>query len=294
MEFKAKDFVKTMLGDSFFEDLTKFELIKPQTETAVDHEELAAALQIVPRTVMAWLIKNLSEMEEKTNKTINLPFPKAEGAKLYVKKLVNDAYSGEIIRDGKVLTKFLYRTIPGIGLVLLTTFEMYELDKLDQQEKTPVDLSKQVQDLIEEKLNFKKVVEQVVDQKLAQRDAIEALILSKLSAPSSPLIKPVIENPVIEMKPASKKPLKLKEFLDKKKTKPYSIEMKKSEKICCPDCRQVILSKGSFSGCTCLGEDRDNKLTIKKSDKGTEIKFNKTWDIENIHMVLDALRAKKG
>ena len=299
MDFKSKDFINTMLGESFLEDLVKFEIIKPQTDTAVDHEELATALQIVPRTVMAWLINNLSNMEERSNRTLELPFPKAKGAKLYLKKIVNDAYSGEIIQDGKVVNKFFYRTIPGIGLIILTTFEMYELEKLDQSPAITtapaVDINKQVQAAIEERLNFKRVIEQVVDHKLAQKDAIEALILAKLSSPLSPLVTPPVEKLVATPSPIlnSKKPLKLKEFLENKKTKPYSIDMKKSEKICCGDCGQVVFAKNDFTGCICLGEDRDKKISMKKSENGVEIKFGKTWEIENIHMVLETLRNKR-
>lgn len=285
---KSLEIISSLLGESFFEDLQKFEIIKPQTETAVDHEEMATALQIVPRAVMGWLVKNLSDMKEGENKTLSLPFAKTEGASLSLKKLVNDVYSGEIIRNGKVANKFLYRTIPGIGLIILTTFEMYEIDEL---EKTPeqrgidLDIDKQIKKIVEEKLNMRRVIEQVVEKKMSERDAIESLVLAKLSAQ----LKPIEIKKIPEVKPNEKRPLKLKEFLDKRQRK-FSVKMEKSESVKCPDCGQTIMSLGKFSGCVCLGDDRNKKISLTKSQSGFDIVFGKSWDEENIEMVLEAFR----
>lgn len=285
---KNKQIISSLLGDSFFEDLQKFEIIKPQTETAVDHEEMATALQIVPRAVMGWLVKNLSDMKEGENKTLPLPFAKTEGATLSLKKLVNDVYSGDIIRNGKVANKFLYRTIPGIGLIILTTFELYEIDDLEktpEQRGVDLDIDKKIKEIVEEKLNLRRMIEQVVDKKMSEKDAIESLVLAKLTSQ----LKPIEIKKIPQVKEGEKRPLKLKEFLEKINRK-FSLKMEKSECVKCPDCGQTILLMGKFSGCVCLGDDRNKKVSLTKSEQGFDIVFGKNWDEENIEMVLEALR----
>ena len=55
-----------------------------------------------------------------------------------------------------------------------------------------------------------------------------------------------------------------------------------------------IFDGKAFSGCICLGDDMDRKLFIKKTEDGVKVRFSKGWDKENIEMLLEVLRRKRG
>ena len=49
-----------------------------------------------------------------------------------------------------------------------------------------------------------------------------------------------------------------------------------------------------FAGCICYGDDMDKKIYMSKSEKGVKVRFGKGWDPENIEMLLEVLRSKRG
>lgn len=88
---------------------------------------------------------------------------------------------------------------------------------------------------------------------------------------------------------------KLKKFIEKKAKKTsreFQISLNKTETVVCDDCKKEIFSKGAFSGCICFGDDRNNKIFIKKNEHGFTVRFPRSWDVENIQMLLEALRNK--
>lgn len=278
--------IKKMLGENFLEDLSKTEVFKPMTQTVVDHEELASALKIVPRIVMSWLTSSLIPMKEGDSAEFELPFAQSKNSKLEVKKLTADVYSGSVIKENKVVNKFLYRTIPGIGLILLTTFEMYEMEKLDKDQ--PKAISDFVQSAVEEKMKLKDLVEKVVDKKLSERDAIESLVLAKINSSISE--KKMKSSDKKEEDSAPEKGARpLKKFLDKRNKKKHSVPLAKSE-VCCPDCGGTILKSDTLTPCICYGENRNSKISLKKTDSNYILTFSNSWDRENIEMILDLLR----
>lgn len=281
---KQLDLIKNMLGDTFLEDLSKVEVFKPITQTVVDHQELASALKIVPRIVMSWLIKNLTPMKSGDVIKIDIPFSQSKNSRLEAKKLTDDVYSGEILKDNNVVNRFLYRTIPGIGLIILTTFEMYEIEELDKEQ--PKDVGNFIQSLIDEKLKLKDLVEKVVDKKLSERDAIENLVLAKIN---SKMAEKNIETNFVDLKSTKKESKPLKSFLDKRKNKQHAVPLKKSE-ICCPDCGDIVLKNDSITPCICYGENRKSKISLKKNDSNYLLTFSNGWDKENIEMILELLR----
>jgi hypothetical protein len=282
---EAQFFLKKTLGDEGFEQLNKFELYKQSTNTTIDPQEIAIALQIVPRTMLSFLQKELGDMAEGQNKTVELPVKNTP--KMDVTKFANDVYSGEIYKDGKISTRFKYRSLPGVGLVIMTAFELYEKEdvkKIQTEDQSPK--ISEIQKIIDERIGLQLMVRQVVDQKLSERDAMEALINKRLTEMMS----------IKEEAPAPKK-IKLKDFLEKRISKKLdkSEHLVKSDslnKIQCPDCGQNLFANNKFSGCICLGEDKDNKVFIKKTEDGIRIKFSKSFDPDNIEILLDILKKK--
>jgi hypothetical protein len=295
--------IADILGEDFMPSLEKAELYKPDTNSTVSHEELADALHVVPRAVMAWLTRNLADMKEGENKHLDLPFQRSHGSQISLSKVTSDVYHGEIIKDGKILYRFKYRTIPGIGLILLTTFELYDLDKLHEshmEDKKESLLSS----MIEEKIALRSLIGQVVEEKMAQRDAIEQLIKLRMNTEIkreaiNPAKAEMEDAPKEEPKAESPKAAKLKEFLEGQKKKlekreGYTVHLVKGEAVRCPDCKQKLFDGSTMTGCVCYGSDMGRKIFLSKNEDGTmRVKFSKGWDPENVQMLLEALKRRE-
>ena len=226
MAAKPDKIIKSMLGEDFFEALEKSDVYKMNSRTATGIDEIATGLKIVPRAVMSFLISHLSHLEPDDNKELELPF--APDNFLQVTKKDRDTFSGYIHSKGKKVSEFSNRSIPGIGLVLMTNFELYNLEDLKEnkeQEKESFNMSK-LQDMIDERLRLHSLVSKVVDQKMAQRDAIETLVKEKLK-------QAIYQEEEIQEQSKSEK---LKEFLKRRQQRKEEIHIEKTESIDCPDC----------------------------------------------------------
>jgi hypothetical protein len=329
MSSNADIFLKKTLGEDFMESLSKVELWKPGTRSTLDHEEIRTALQIVPRTVMALLIKELSPMAIGEIKEVELFM--ASNAKMRVNKHERDVYSGEIEHENKKVAEFKMRSLPGIGLVIMTAFELYDMENLiNSNSQVESGSQAKVQAMIDERIALHSMIDQVVERKMAHKDAVHNMMLMKLtdelrkekdaaanlaykieevrrvqeqSTPQSDpyfrdmtngieVVNSVVNKKEPEFVEAPKK-RPLKDFLESRnKKKEYEVKMVKSETVDCSDCGKNIFDGKIFSGCICLGDDRDRKVFIKKSEDGIKIRFSKGFDPENIEMLLDMLRKK--
>lgn len=307
---KADFFLNKTLGEDFTESLVKAEIWKPGTKSVNDLEDMRIGLKIVPRTIMSFLIRELSSMEIGDNKRISLPV--ADDASMNVTKHERDQYSGEIDQAGKKITEFKFRSLPGVGLVLMSTFELYSVDDLDKKSASSEDIDSKVQKLIDERLALHDLIERVVDKKLMQKDAVNSLVLRKLTEElekekASKPNESKEDSPIEIIEKASelneskedfpieipKKGSPVKEFLQKRQSKKeFSFQMAKGESVNCPDCNKEIFNKTGFSGCICYGPDMDKKVFIKKTENGIKVSFPKSWDIENIEMLLEVLQKK--
>lgn len=335
MSSKADFFIKKALGDDFFESLQKVELWKPGTRTTIDHEEIRTALHIVPRTIMALLIRELTPMQIGESKEIHIPCEKETILKLT--KHERDVYTGTVDQENKVIVDFKYRSIPGIGLVIMSALELYNVEELHETPVAAPDITQKVQQIIDERLALHDLINKVVERKLTEKDAIQQLLLAKLNdfakkanniaeldkiaRVSAPMEDPYfrgmangmavanatvndkepdfIESPKENLK-KSKKISPLGGFLEQRKSKTslkkneFSIQLAKGEHVSCPDCRGNIFDGQIFSGCICVGDDREKKVFLKKTEDGIQVRFSKGWDQENIEMLLEILRRKNG
>jgi len=288
----ADTFLRKTLGEGGMAELAKFELYKPGTNTVVDHEELKTALQIVPRAVLSFLYHKLEPMKQGEHLDTELPVD-GRPAMMHIDKLGPDVYSGTIDQEGKKVAEFKNRTLPSVGLVIMTAFEMYGERSFEQT--TPggpgEDLETKVQKLVDDRVALHALVDQVVSKKLEQREAVGMMLLRRLGEAAQAQGKP-------EDRPAeARKPRALSQFLRTralKKSKPreFVIEMAKGESADCPDCGKVIFAKGAFSACVCYGDDMQRKVFVRKHEKGVQVRFSKGWDPENIEMLLEALRRR--
>lgn len=293
---RAIDFLKKALGEEGFESLEKFEIFKKKTNTVVDPEEIKIALQIVPKTILSLLQSELSQMKENEGKRVKLPVEPE--ATLDITKHSNDVYSGDIVQSGKIVTTFKNRTLPSVGLVIMTSFELYDLNDLDRinldlKSDKALNIEKEIEKAIDERFKIQDLVSKLVDKKISERDAIEEVVKMKMSK----LIFENSANAEGHLKEKVKKSqLKLKEFLNKtnsKKAKIHNIKIEKSEKVTCPDCGKKIFDQSGFSGCVCFGPDMNKKIFLTKAENGVKISFSNSWDPENIEMLLQIIREKR-
>lgn len=293
--------LKNILDDEFLETLAKSaDLYKIGTNTILDPEEIRIGLKVVPRAVMAMLISELSPMDINTSKEIKLPFGRV--AYMAVNKGATDSYTGSIYSDNKLVYSFMNRSIPGVGIILLSTFELYDMEELSKPHHAVEDVDKKIQKLIDERMELHSLVGRVVEDKMSQREAIHKLMMAKLNEAMktpTPISVPATSTP-LEVKPADiakKEPAKkgspLKAFLErKKKPKEFHVEMTKSETRDCDSCGQTIFGKSGFSGCLCFGLDQNRKIWIKKSEDSVQIRFSRGWSVENMEMLLENLRKR--
>lgn len=286
MTKKADKLIKSMLGKDFFEVLEKSDVYKMNNKVVTSIDELKTGLSIVPRTVMSFLIANLSGLEKDQNKNLELPF--AENNYLQVTKKGPDIFTGHIYCDGKKINEFQDTSIPGIGLVLMTTFELYEVENIKEsrvEEEKTFDVDK-LQRVIDERLRLHSLVCSIVDKKMAQRDAVEILIKEKIK---QALVQKEVkaEEEVVE----ETKSEKLKRFLEKQKETKSDVEIEKKESISCPDCGSDMYKGGSkLTLCICYGADWNKNIKIKKSEKNIKMSFPKSMDRQNIELLLQNLK----
>lgn len=294
----AEQFLAKTLGEEGLEELRKFELYKLQTNTVLNPEEIRIALMVVPRAVIAMLHQELVPMKAGQGKDVKLPT--TPEATLQITKMSSDVYTGNIHQGGKVIAKFVNRSLPGVGLVIMSTFELYDVSTLASMPppESNADTAK-IQAIIDERMGLHQLIRQVVDSKISEREALENMIRSKLTQAiqeASLSRKNAEEKDNDKEVPPQKKEQKLKSFLDKKEGKrkrpDFHVTLDKSEKVSCPDCGKDIFAKGAYSGCICYGDDRNNKIYIKKTEDGFSMRFPKSWDAENVQMLLETLRSK--
>ena len=286
--------ITSILGDDIIEELEKSEigggLFKPTTKTALDPQEMKIALEIVPRTILSWLMANLKDKNQDENCRCEIPF--APGAVLECVKHGPDNYSGEIIKEGKRCATFKNRSLPGVGLIVLTTFELYSLSEQKQVEVEREDKLDKLQQIIDEKLALHKLVRDVVDQRISERQAIDHMIKQRLSQAVMLTVEP--EQVKDEEPPAMEKKNKLKQFLEnREKKRSESVEMEKGE-INCPDCGTALYKKEQkdhIKLCMCYGEKMNKTIKFTKSENGkVNFQFPKSFDMDNIEMLLDAIK----
>ncbi len=301
MKKNAEAFLNKTLGSDFLESLgstlSKSEVYKQGSRTVTDTDDLFQGLQIVPRALLALLVRELSPMQIGDTKEIRIPGKK--DTVVITTKHERDSYSGQVLQNNVKINDFMHRSLPGLGLVLLTMLELYSMDELEKEPTVSPDKQAEINCIIDERLNLHSLVNKVVDGKMQQKDAIQQLLMAKLTEEfakekaAQPKEEPK-HTAVIVLKPKKSRPLS--DFVENRKKKlgkkEHFVQMQKSEEVSCPDCSQTIFNDSGFSACICYGNV--GKVYLKKSEDGVKLSFSKSWDKDNIEMLLEVLRRKNG
>lgn len=129
---KSSRVVHSILGEQAYEVLNKA-IMKLGTKSVVDISELHDALKIAPKSVIAFLMKELKSMNKDEAKEIKLPWDNE--ATLLINKKDEDVYAGHIAKGGKVVHEFSLCSIPQLAAHLLSFSELYD-DVPEQKEES--------------------------------------------------------------------------------------------------------------------------------------------------------------
>ena len=121
--YSNEKLIRSILGDQVYEALNK-SIVKLGTKSVVDITELHDALKIAPKSVVAWLMKNLASMKKDGAEEFKLPWD--ENASMLVNKMDGDVYKGHISKEGKIVHEFDLCSIPQLAAHLLSFFELYD------------------------------------------------------------------------------------------------------------------------------------------------------------------------
>ena len=283
--------------ESLGSTLSKSEIFKPGTRSITDTNDMFQGLQIVPRALLSLLVRELSPMQIGETKEIEIPGQ--EKTIVSTTKNERDQFSGQVFQNNVKINDFINRSIPGLGLVLMSVLQLYSMDELEKEPSVSQDKQSEINRIIDERLNLHSLVNKVVDGKMQQKDAIQQLLMARLT---EEFRKEKVVAPKEEPKPAAviilqpKKSRPLSDFVENRKKKlgkkEFNIEMAKSEMVDCPDCGQNIFNGSGISSCLCYGNDMGRKVFIKKTEDGIKVSFPKSWSAENIEMLLEVLRRK--
>jgi len=299
----AELFINKTLGEDFSksleEVLSKSEVYKQGTRTITDTDDLFQGLQIVPKALLGLLVRELSPMQIGDTKEIRIPGK--DDTIVRTTKHERDSYSGQILQNNVKISDFMHRSVPGLGLVLMTMLELYDFENPSVGPKMDSSMESQISKIIDERLNLHSLINQVIDGKLMHRDAVQQMIMAKLTQMTEEhkeIKEEQKEEPKAVVIVVSKKKSPLSDFVENRKRKlakkEFSIEMTKSETVNCPDCNQTIFNDSGISACMCFGSDMGNKVYLKKTEDGIKVSFPKSWSEENIEMLLEVLRSKNG
>lgn len=287
MNKKQLSFLKACLGEDFFQEMKKSELYKPHSNVTIDPKEAWIAYQIVPRTLISWLINNLRCLD--VGGIFKADIPGVEG-RLELNKIDRDVYSGQIYSniDNKKLYEIKYRSIPAVGLCILSTFELYENESEILVHPSPSKSENlELQKLIDERLYLRSLINQVVEQKLNEKEAMESFFMAKLAHHYGSRFN-------MEEDGKNKK-TKLLEFLESRQNK-KDVQIEKKENMDCSSCGTQVYKSGesSIKCCVCYGESFGKEIKFTKTESGIKFKFPKNFSAENIELVLETIKNKRG
>lgn len=127
--------LKSLLSPQFKEVLAKA-IVKQASRSVVDITELHDALEIAPKSVVAFLMAHLPQMKVGESKEIKTPWDTE--TILLVNKTAKDVYKGHFTKKGKIEHEFELASIPQLAAHILSHFELYDeylIDK-DQEEQS--------------------------------------------------------------------------------------------------------------------------------------------------------------
>jgi len=173
-------YLNKILDEDFLQSLAKSaDLYKIGSNSVLDPEEIRIGLKVVPRAVMSLLINALTPMP--LNSSIELQLPFGKNARMNANKNAADDYTGSVYDNNKLVYDFKNRSSPGLGIILLSTFELYQLEELKDQMKPSEDADAKIQKLIDERMELHSLVNRVVENKISEREALNSLMINKLN-----------------------------------------------------------------------------------------------------------------
>lgn len=115
--------LKSVLGNEVYDSLMK-SLTKLSTRSVVDIQELDASLNIAPKAILAFLLKNLRPLKQ--NEAADFVIPWEDGMKMSINKQGDDVYKGNFVQNGKIVHSFELVSIPQLAVHCASLSENYD------------------------------------------------------------------------------------------------------------------------------------------------------------------------
>lgn len=129
---KSTEVLKSIMGEELYEALNKA-LVKLGTKSVVDLAELHSAMKTAPKSVIAFLMREVHPMSKDETKEVKIPWD--DTAKMTITKLDSDVYKGLIFKDGKIIHEFDLTAIPQLAAHIMSSFEIYDEDEHQETAK---------------------------------------------------------------------------------------------------------------------------------------------------------------
>lgn len=301
--------LKSIIGEEVFESLSKA-LSKLSTGSIVDIGELYHSLNIAPKAVVAFLVRELKDM--KAAKQVKLPW--ADGAVMLVNKLGNDVYNGHIAQNGSIRHEFNLTSLPALAAHLTSHFELYDKQESGTAEQALPDNDRlraleakltQVQiQMLESKIND---LMSIVANRSASEDVQKSEPVSKAGTmptmphPPKPGTKVggkqgIAQTGLVGSKTQASDRLSkpIKAIINKPQIsapKPKTLTFQKTDLMrACLDCgKNEFDEKGNYVGCPCWHGMSKPKVKKNEKDKVT-LEFGPDWDIDALSALINSVK----
>lgn len=316
--------LKSMLGNDGFLTLRKH-IFRQDSQTTLTPIDMYLPLLAVPRTVLSWLIQNIHSIPVGESKVIK-DVPGLGDIEMHLKRVGNDSYSADFIREGNKLHSFHDQTLPMVGGQIIGFTGDYS-GVLDMSHKVMEHAGfapPKVGDDSEELRNLVRTVGKLIDYLVAKQigqssGELEKKAYDPNTAKQGPSGFPVPVGPVGQTTPAkpSKKPqnkinqtvkeqtnLKQQSIAKTEYFKTKLFDLKKNnlyfvtEKNLLTKCRQCGVANFAKSEkgitptpCACFVDSFRQPFiaTLAKANNGYTIQFSKNADEESVEAFVDTL-----
>lgn len=110
---KVDQLLKSMLGNEGFLTLRKH-IFRQDSQTTLTPIDMYLPLLAVPRIVLSWLIQHINTIPVGESKVLK-DVPGLGNIEMHLKRVGNDSYSADFIREGNKLHSFHDQTLPMVG-----------------------------------------------------------------------------------------------------------------------------------------------------------------------------------
>jgi len=175
-------FYQDLAGDQY-EVLAKA-IYRKELGQLTDPMDLYLPLLALPRSLLSWLVQNVKPITIDESRNLNIP---GSDCILDVRKLTYDLYSGQILRNNKIIHTFDPTSLPALGGHILNVCELYEEVAGRPVEETE---KKELADKMSDKEELKSIIEKL-------GNLVDSIVQSQVKKDEFSSPEPKSQQPVV-------------------------------------------------------------------------------------------------